>query len=82
MPQPDGMSLTSSPWSTRLLPRPLGATDHEQRLVVGERHAVRLPSMASDLRDEPVLVRGSGFEPAVAIHDLVHTLRASVGRRP
>ena len=39
---------------------------------MGERHAVRLPSVALDLRDERFLVRGAGFEPAVALEHYVH----------
>jgi len=36
---------------------------------------VRLPGMALDLCDELFLVRRTGFEPAVAMQNLVHWRR-------
>jgi hypothetical protein len=51
----------------------LGAKSEEQRLVVRESHAVRLPRMPLYLRDELVLVFGAGLEAAVAMkHPVRH----------
>ena len=50
----------------------LGAKGEQQRLVVRERHAVRLRGVTLDFRDELVLVGGAGLEPAVAMKHLVH----------
>jgi hypothetical protein len=33
---------------------------------------VRLPRVALDFRDELILARGAGFEPALAMEHLVH----------
>jgi hypothetical protein len=48
-------------------------------LVVGERHPVRLPRVALDFGDEPVLVLGTGLEPAIAI-ELKHLVHDSSRR--
>ena len=53
----------------------LGLEGEQQCLVVREGHSVRFPGMALDLRDEPFLVRRTGFEPAVAMQNLVHDWR-------
>ena len=49
-----------------------GTKDEQQRLVVGQRHAVRLPRVTLDGRDELVVLLGAGFEPAVALKHLLH----------
>ena len=53
----------------------LGLEGEQQCLVVREGHSVRLPGMALDLCDELFLVRRTGFEPAVAMQNLVHDWR-------
>ena len=53
----------------------LGLEREQQCLVVREGHSVRFPGMALDLRDELFLVRRTGFEPAVAMQNLVHDWR-------
>ena len=53
----------------------LGLEGEQQCFVVREGHSVRFPGMALDLRDEPFLVRRTGFEPAVAMQNLVHDWR-------
>src|SRR5262249_36947617 len=37
-----------------------------------ERHTVGLPRVAPDLRDERLLLRGAGLEPAFAMNRFVH----------
>ena len=65
----------------RRLRAEFGAESEQQRFVVRERHAVHLPSVALDLRDEVVLVLGAGFEPAVAMKHRVHKpLETRVGK--
>ena len=49
-----------------------GAEDEEQRLLTRERHAVLLQRMTPDLRDELLLVRGAGLEPAITTDDAFH----------
>ena len=50
----------------------LGLEGEQQCLVVREGHSVRFPGMALDLCDELFLVGRTGFEPAVAMQNLVH----------
>ena len=61
----------------------LGLEGEHQCLVVREGHSVRFPGMALDLCDELFLVRRAGFEPAVAMQNLVHdSSRARLEMRP
>ena len=53
----------------------LGLEREQQGLVVREGHSVRFPGMALDLCDELFLVCCAGFEPAVAMQNLVHDWR-------
>jgi hypothetical protein len=49
-----------------------GPEDEQDGVLVRERHAVRLPRVALYLDDEPLLVAGAGFEPAVTQQHPVH----------
>jgi hypothetical protein len=49
-----------------------GAEGEQQRLVVRERHAVRVPRVTTDFGDETVLVLCAGLEPAFAMKHLFH----------
>jgi hypothetical protein len=61
----------------------LGAKGEQQRLVVRERHAVRIPRVPLDFRDELVLVLRASHEPTVAMNGLFHDfLPARLGKRP
>ena len=53
----------------------LGLEGEQQCLVVRKGHSVRFPGMALDLCDELFLVGRAGFEPAVAMQNLVHDWR-------
>ena len=58
--------------ATGAVPAKLGLEREQQCLVVREGHSVRFPGMALDLCAELILVRRTGFEPAVAMQNLVH----------
>ena len=49
-----------------------GAEGEQQRLEVGERHAVCVPRVTTDFGDETVLVLCAGLEPAFAMKHLFH----------
>jgi len=53
----------------------LGLEGEQQCLVVRKGHSVRFPGMALDLCDELFLAGRTGFEPAVAMQNLVHDWR-------
>ena len=57
----------------------LDAKREHQSLVVCERHAVCLLCVALDFGDEPVLVFGTGLEPAIAL-ELKHLVHDSSRR--
>jgi hypothetical protein len=50
----------------------LGAKGEQQRLVVRERHPVRLPRVPLHLRQQSVLVLTTSLEAAIASEHLLH----------
>ena len=60
----------------------LGLEREKQCLVMREGHSMRFLGMALDLCDELFLVRRAGFEPAVAMQNLVHDSRGEARNAP